>query len=251
VGRKIFLSVADLFPWILGQEGPSKAIRFVKKIGADGLQILPLRGWNRITMGVIPKEMVVAYEEAWNQGSLWDVVRRFLRPTGDKWPKPEDWAFFGPRPADIREIAGVFRRGEDGRPFYVVHEPPKTKVNNETYEINPEGGMPGPNCYSLALDTLHLRRFCRNGQPSPLEPWPILLKGMDPKTAVLIHVHPTIAEAGPLVRGADSELAFMMRELAGFCMGPVVIEVAPRLGPPAATTSFLQRLLDRTHKLMS
>jgi len=71
--RKYGISVVSLFPWSWGPGGLQRAVSLAKVAGYDGVQALPLRGWDFSDLGRYSAS-ILAYEDAWNNGSLWRAI---------------------------------------------------------------------------------------------------------------------------------------------------------------------------------
>jgi hypothetical protein len=238
--RPIYVSAASLVPWSLGSGGPARALELAKAAGYAGLQVLPLRGWTPETLRQLPPEYVVAFEEAWNQGSFTGALKRHLRLAGADKPTLLDWILFGPQPMQTPDMRKLFSHA-----IPIVHD------NEEFYEINPEGGYPHARM-PVVWDTQHTRRGRRDGQPSSLGPWYELMSSVHSQIW-LIHVHPTHAEISDLLAGRGTELVLMLRRLRKLVSSfiPVVIEVAPRLlASETGVVDYLARLRAATNRLL-
>jgi hypothetical protein len=240
--RRFYVNAASLIPWSLGSGGPKRAVELAAKAGFDGLQLLPLRGWTLDTIGTIPEGVIVAYEDAWNQGTLAGAVSRQLGMVGDEQPLLLDWMLFGSKPLDVTHFGQLFHKA-----LKIVHN----TWDFGSYEINPEGGFPRPG-KPVVWDTLHIRRPRRDGALSTLSHWRTLLAQLEARIN-LIHVHPTIgAETESLRAGCESELNTMIRVLGKHTPKavPIVLEVAPIISTPSGTVEYLNRLRGRVCELM-
>lgn len=64
MSRSIGVSVLSLFPRSWGNDGVFRTLDLTDDLGI-GLQLVPLWGWTRHTLEIIPKESVLSYEGAW------------------------------------------------------------------------------------------------------------------------------------------------------------------------------------------
>lgn len=243
--RKFYLSSLSLFPYCLGEGGPGDSISMAEKAGFKGLQIAPARGWKPETVSVLRSEDVIACEGAWNQGSLWGCAKRYLGSAlGLGWEGPllEDWMVFGRRPLTLDQLAALFPTA-----LKIVH------FNNQAgfYEINPEGGEPWNEFQWLVMDLHHYLRDYRDGRKNPFPHWAVALSKLQNRIA-LVHIHPTVQEVQGLLNQDGGEFNSFVRAI-GRVLGPnvpMVLEVAPKIGTPAAAINYLSSLREATLQLL-
>jgi len=241
--RRFDVSVASLVPWSLGSGGPVRAYQMAVDAGFNGLQLLPLRGWSMDSVRRLPNRGVIAWEGAWNYGSLWKVVQRVTGRAGEDHPLPIDWVVFGRDPMDPQIFGRCFQNA-----LHVSHD---SRERQSVYELHPEGGLPTTGLASLCWDTWHTRRPYRNGDPSPFQ-WKRLLEKWKDQIA-LIHVHPVGPEISSLLAGqTKGELQDMLRLLATQTKTQVsiVLEVAPTFGTRAQAVRYLSQLRQSIAEIM-
>lgn len=230
--RNLGITVASLGLWALGPSGPKRALEKADAAGFNGLQVLPLRGWNQESMKSIPPLKVISYEGAWNQGTLMGVFLRMAHPKDETKPKPEDWLMFGAHPLEAYQIGEVFPNA-----LRIVHKPEEAWMG--AYEVNPEGGLPKAGQRTV-FDTLHAFRGNRDGSSSSVTRWMSYLPTSIRYTAC-VHVHPKVEDINdPL--NAEGALAGLVRELARITPSsvPFILEVAP--DPFAGKAATISRL---------
>lgn len=247
--RRYYVNVVSLAPYSLGRGGPIRALEMVVEAGLAGVQLLPMRGYDYVSVKNLPRSAIVSYEGPWNSGTLFNALRREWRkrigkskPTDVQWPLLIDWLFFGPRPERVSTFKTLFPKA-----LYVTHDASASGV----YEIHPEGGFPLEE-QPLCWDTFHTRRpYQASGHRSPFR-WARLLEAKS-KQVSLIHVHPVGSEISSLLAGqTEGELQDMLQMLARHTKVsvPIVIEVKPVLGTPAQAVRYISGLREGIVKVM-
>lgn len=245
-GDRIGISIGCWLPWVILPGGLHLAAEGTRQTGCTFWQMLPLRNVTaRALESVrIPVRFV---EPAWNPTTLRDRLRNKPGTEGvpTKW---QDVAFF-PNPTTCnKRVAEILQTFPEAQ--LIAHEIMPNSYTRWTYlvEVHPELGMTSANLTisttgplwtavllsgkPYVLDTKHLRRPARGGEPSPLGPWQKALEVLLPYTA-LVHVQPLDGEE--LIRslnGEVTELVQILMYLKGRYAGPFVIEVPPNLLGP-------------------
>jgi len=215
MSRKIGVSIVCMVPWSLWQNGLGRAIIMAHDAGFDGLQILPMRGWNQLTFPEIPKEKIISCENAWNYGSFWGAVLRRFHIAGEDKPLFKDWALFGDEKSSQYVYDLICRKF-----------PNSLMVSHDLYyrafgplELNPEMEISVPyerlDC-SFVWDTEHVVRSGRHGERPVTDNWERLLDKIG-HNIKLIHVKSS----------ADPK---MLKALAKETDCPVIFEDRPPFG---------------------
>ena len=233
--RKYGVSVVSLFPWSWGPGGLQRAVSLAGQAGYDGVQALPLRGWDFSTLNQYA-DRILAYEDAWNSGPLWRAIGRHLRLVDPRRaPTLLDWLLFArlrmPAVSGSMQVSHVI--GSERGPIEIHAE---LSTSLDFYRAQ-RGG--------LCWDTLHVRRPHRWTDES-MPDWRDLLKRLPANAIQLIHVHPNVSEVMSLGRRGheSSELADMLKALRDRAPDALaIVEVAPRLYPtPGETAMFAKHL---------
>lgn len=193
---RIGINIVSLLPWSLGRNGLMRSWKIASELGYDGLQVLPLKGWKGFHRA--PWDNIISFEEAWNNGSFIDALRRtFTDPENEKLPTLLDWLLFGKK-EESEEVFSAFRNVLSAA-MHIVH------ILDSHYpyplEINPELGWDAGNAVRvldldampLVLDTLHLRRLGRHGEPplfSTVSNCLYFISELDKEKVAFVHFHP-------------------------------------------------------------
>lgn len=239
--RKYGVSVFSLFPWSLGPKGPERSVKMAREAGFDGVQALPMKWWSYERVDNWQK-YVLAYEDAWNYGPLWQVPLRYLgiRPKG---PTALDWITFGKAAStsfpDAILSAHHMQRGVATE----IH--PELSTDIEEYDRYCREGN------KVCWDTYHVRRSKRDGTPG-IEYWTNLIKRIPVHRSIeLIHVHPVKSEMEKFMVYGGGELVAMLLVLKRLApTATAIIEVAPLLKTPRGTAKFLSEVLEQTKKFL-
>lgn len=148
MSRPIGVSVLSLFPHCWGRRGILRVLDIVEPLEL-GLQLLPLWGWTRHSLQIIPKDMVLSYEYPWLPSHRAGfIVKRVL--AGD-WPATY-WPFlFG---LHAHSLAASFKTvfpnaiGIDTEDNGVIETHPRRNMSPVQWcEYRP----------GVAVDTWHIR----------------------------------------------------------------------------------------------
>lgn len=209
--RRLFgISTVSLFPHSLGLNGLRNAWDIAFYAGFDGLQVLPMKGWD-FNKNAFAHANVISYEDAWRP------VQPFPQSalSGDIL----NWLAFGQNYATT--LAKIKRYYPRAMP--VGHHPDMQHV----LEMKAEANLPvsGYLNYSqgLVFDTLHIFEC-------PDLDWPTFLSQVRKERIKLIHLHPRLNQIDSFLRGEQSELTAMLDQLNNvtrFSKCPVILEFFP------------------------
>lgn len=237
--RQYGVSVVSLFPWSLGPKGPEKSVDMALEVGFDGIQVLPLKGWSYKRVRDWEKH-VLAYENAWNYGHLWQVPLRHLgvRPKG---PTILDWVMFGKEHSTF--FPNAVYSAHLMQPGAATEIHPELATDIDEYVNYCQNG--GKVCW----DTYHVRRNKRDGTLG-IQDWRQLLLRLPPSSIELIHVHLVKNEVEKFISGGG-DLMEMLVALKRFAPEAIaVIEVAPPLKTPQGTVDFLSKVREQSRKFL-
>lgn len=210
MSRKIGVSVISLLPWSLGKNGLFNAWKLARIAGFDGLQLLPMRGWDKVTPKTIPPNFVISFEDAWNCGKLLPSIGRELHLLGENHPRFHDVVLFGAC-TEVKERFNALFTHLGGTAMLVTHNSRQAGV----LEMNPEDNHTrhGGVCW----DTKHVVRSGTNGESPITRDWRTLLEIVRHNVR-LIHVN----DSAPI----DPKMLVALAE-ATDC--PVIYEAKPPL----------------------
>jgi len=174
MNRKIGVSVISMFPWSLGKNGLARSVMMAHEAGFQGLQILPMRGWDHFTFSGVLGEQIISFELAWNCGSFWKAILRHLHLAGEENPLLHDWFLFGKCDATERRAEMMFRYFQRTSMF-ITHD----VIHVGVMEMHPERDLEicdyASYPHGLVWDTEHVIRSGRHGQPPITDDWERLL----------------------------------------------------------------------------
>lgn len=243
---KVGISTVSLLPWSLGENGLMRSWKIASELGYDGLQVLPFKVLGGIYFRKVPWENIISFEGAWNNGNFMDALyRTIMDPGNEELPTLLDWLLFGEKGAE--EVFSVLSEAK-----HIVHSPDPHYPH--PLEINPELGWDAGNAVRvldldampLVLDTLHLRRLGRHGEPplfSTVSDCLYFISELKKEKIAFVHFHPK----------DDNELKGFLRgeptnPLSLILMGiysrgvncPIIVEIPP-----------LKRFLFRDFRVLS
>jgi len=224
-----------MLPWCLGRYGLNRSATLAYDAGFQGLQILPMRGWDHLTFSGISSEKIISFELAWNCGPLGSaiirsshafslkVLRYFkLGALTEALPSPNenrplitDWFLFGNCDATERRAELMFHHFQKTSMF-ITHDVIHAGVVEMHPELDLEVGIYANYPYGLVWDTEHVIRSGRHGQPPVTDDWEKLLDEVGHNIR-LIHVK-------------DPVNPKMLEALAKKTTCPVIFETRPPLG---------------------
>lgn len=246
--RKYGVNVVSLLPWSLGSRGPERSIEIAIKAGFDGIQALPMHGWNYENIVGWSKD-VISYEDAWAYGTFWQALLRQLGFLDFPAPLFQD-LIFGKR--EMPEISSAIKCFHDG---YDV------RGNNLALEVKASRGVLADyvsyckNGGHVVWDTKHIRGYRDIGfeenpvnRESSIVDWRELLYSSSIGAIKLIHVNPIkdLHETEMLlaIRPSYCPLTNMLMGLSVVCDNdvPVILEVRPRFLTLSKTIKYLSEL---------
>ena len=215
MNRRIGVSVVCMLPWSLGRNGLARAAIMARLAGFQGLQILPMRGWDELTFTEASPNQIISFELAWNCGSLWKAVLRHLHLAGEESPLLHDWLLFGKCDDTERRAEMIFHHFQKTSMF-ITHDVIHVGVMEMHPELDLEVGVYADYPHGLVWDTEHVIRSGRHGQPPITDDWEKLLDEVGHNIR-LIHVKDPINPK-------------MLKALAEKTTCPVIFEARPPLG---------------------
>lgn len=236
--RRWGINIASLFPWSFGPGGPRRAWAIAQQAGFDGLQIMPMHGWDRPEEEV-PSESVLSFEGAWNIGPLYRAMLRAIGWLDHPDPTIKDWLLFGANRERCHDW--VLRTARHFNPaIYSQHS--LGGWCSQPVEAHPELGRT-PDEYldypgGIVWDTRHIRRLGRDGKAPPVtDNWrQFLLQLAVTNQIKLIHINASSAELAEAVFLSqtlyeESEFTEMLKGLhwqTRTTLPPVILELAPK-----------------------
>lgn len=234
--RKYGINVVSLTPFSLGKKGFKKSLDIAEKLGLDGIQALPMRGWHKDNESYEDcRDKVISFEDPWNSGTLGERFRRTISEIKKGYPTFMDVYLFGfnPKPF-LKATEKIF-----GQSKFIDH-----KLNAYRYmvEIYPQvsnkiGDYTDPN-RRLVWDTRHVRD---KGMPD----WKSLLSELSPESIKMIHFQPkNEKELVEFMNYKENELMKMLQGLAlkvsRDC--PMILEIKPTIRSMMSFDFLMKRL---------
>lgn len=228
--RKYGISTVSLVPFSLGKKGFEKSLDIVEKLGLNGIQALPMRGWpvdkNYYASNLQEPwdKMILSFEGAWNSGTIRERFSRTASEMKKGYPTFMDWYLFGFNPKSVleavRQVFGwqKFIDHKFGDYWCKVEIYPEASTQIQNYLNYPSG-------VGLVWDTRHVRD---KGMPD----WRKLLSELPSESIKMIHFQPKDEiELTKFMNGEKNELSIMLKALADkvFKDCPVILEIKPRI----------------------
>ncbi|OGC47175.1 hypothetical protein A2886_00830 [candidate division WWE3 bacterium RIFCSPHIGHO2_01_FULL_42_13] len=233
VRRAVYISLASLFPISWGWGWSKRLLELLSEIEYTGVQMLPFRGQTRSSLAKFPARLVIAYEGAWNTGSLLSALKR-LSPKygGEKDPSLVDWTLFGGESAAKRRL-DQFRRFFPYA-IHVRHEGNKSAI----VEANPELGWEWDKYFQqagLVIDTWHIRRAANIATGKSILPvtnteesYLSFLRQASTRANVrLLHLQPRRDDGGKELGDFLTGRPNLLTEAVRVLRAPVVVEIKP------------------------
>lgn len=211
MARKFGVSVISMLPYSLGPNGLGRSIEIAKSAGMDGVQALPLYGWNP---NLFPEKGVLSIEEAWGLGSNYNpnYIRNYLLFDREYRSFYLYNKLYAKYPYAIRSMHGVYTDPVE------VH--PELKISEDGYL---RAGFP------IVFDTHHVRRTGANGEP-PVTTNPLRFISLLGKRIQLIHLRLSSSEEESLQKQDEaSEIVQIVRTLNNYTKCNVILELVPKL----------------------
>ena len=210
MARKFGVSVISILPYSLGPNGLGRSIEIAKCAGLDGVQALPLYGWNP---KLFPEKGVISIEQAWDLGSNYypNIIRNYLLFDREYRSFYLYNKLYAKYPYAIRAMPGVYTDPVE------IH--PELKFSEDEYL---KSGFP------IVFDTLHTRRIGINGEP-PVTSDPVRFISQIGKRIHLIHLRLDDEEEEQLSKQDElSEIVKIVRALNNFTKCNVILELVPK-----------------------
>jgi hypothetical protein len=221
MARKFGVSVISMLPYSLGPNGLGRSVEIAVNAGMDGVQALPLYGWNP---KLFPERGVLSIEEAWGQGSNYSQhsVRNYLLFDREYRSFYLYNKLYAKYPYAIRSMHGVYTDPVE------IH--PELKISEEGYL---RAGFP------IVFDTLHVRRIGANGEP-PVTTDPLRFISLLGKRIQLIHLRLSHEEEKSLLKQEEtSEIVKVAKSLNNYTKCNVILELVPKI---QSKTQLIKRL---------
>jgi len=232
MARKFGVSVISMLPYSLGPNGLGRSIEIAVNAGMDGVQALPLYGWNP---NLFPEKGVISIEEAWGQGSNYkqNSVRNYLLFDREYRSFYLYNKLYAKYPYAIRSMHGVYTDPVE------IH--PELKISEQGYL---KAGFP------IVFDTHHVRRIGANGEP-PITTDPLRFISLLGKRVQLIHLRLSQDEEKSLLNQDEtSEIVKVARSLNNFTKCNVILELIPKLQSKNQLIKRLRGLYLASHRYL-
>ena len=231
--RKFGVSVISILPYSLGPNGLGRSIEIAKGIGLDGVQALPLYGWDP---KLFPKKGVLSIEQAWNLDDNYypNIIRNYLLFDREYRSFYLYNKLYVKYPYATRAMPGVYTDPVE------IH--PELKFSEEEY-LKAE--------YPIVFDTLHTRRNGINGEP-PITTDLIRFISQIGKRIHLIHLRLDDEEEVQLSKQDEhSEIVKIVRTLNKFTKCNVIFELIPKFQSKNQVIKRLKGMYLATNKYLN
>lgn len=235
MSRKYGISAVSFFPWCLGPGGHCRTIEMALAAGFNGIQALPLRGWDLEELGNL-SDYVISVENAWNYGPIWQVPLRHLGIMPNA-PTLKNLIF--KRAALDGQFAQKIEH--DWTSGALVEISPKLETRESVYVRKAYKE------YKFVWDTRHIRE-------EEMGDWRKFLYFLPFDSIGLVHVQPIGRETEELIQGIG-DLPEMLRALNERIEPtvPVILELHPKLAKlttPKSTIRWAAELRDATARFL-